>query len=62
MCQAAQHPHGGRLAGTVWANETENGSSLDCQGEVLHGTNIPETLAQAVEHNHWFAHRETLLR
>src|SRR5256885_13994296 len=62
MCQAAQHSHGGRFACTVWADETKDGSSLDCQGELLHGMNIPVTLAQVVEHDHRFAHAKTLLR
>src|SRR5256885_2398212 len=62
MCQAAQHSHGGRLAGAVWSNETKDGSSLDFKRKVLYGMDVTVTLAQAVEHNHWFAHCETLLR
>jgi hypothetical protein len=62
MSQAAQHPHCGCLAGAVWTEKTEDVSSLDLKGKILHGMNVTETLAQVVEHDHRFAHGETLLR
>jgi hypothetical protein len=32
------------------------------KGKILHGMNVAEALAQTVEHDHRFAHGETLLR
>jgi hypothetical protein len=62
MSQPAQHSHGGCLAGAVWAKKTEDASSLDLKGEILHSMDVTETLAQLVEHDHGFVHGETLLR
>jgi hypothetical protein len=62
MSQAAQHSHRGCLASAVWTEKTEDASSLDFKGEILHGMDVTETLAQVVEHDHRFAHGETLLR
>jgi hypothetical protein len=62
MRQAAQHSHGGGLPRSVWSEETEDCSGLDLKGKIPHGMHVPETLAQVLEHNHWFGHDETLLR
>ena len=62
MGQATQHPHRRGFARAIRAEKTKNRSRLDLKGKILHSMDVAETLAQTVEHNHRFAHVETLLR
>src|SRR5215469_13622157 len=62
MGQAAQHPHRRCFAGAIRAEKTKNRSRLDLKRKILHSVDAAETLAQMVEHDHRFAHVETLLR
>jgi hypothetical protein len=62
MGQPAQHSHRSRFAGSIWSEKTKDTSGLDLKGKIPHGMHVTETLAQLVEHNHRFAHCETLLR
>jgi hypothetical protein len=62
MRQATQHPHRRGFASAIRAEKTKDCARFDLKGKILHSMDVTETLAQMVEHDHRFAHDETLLR
>jgi hypothetical protein len=49
MREAAQHSHGGRFAGAIGPEKTEDRARFDCQREVLHGMDVTVAFAQMIK-------------
>jgi hypothetical protein len=52
-----QHPHGGRLAGSVGAQQRHDAADLDLEVEVLDGHKLAETLRQSLGLNRSICHK-----
>ena len=61
MRQPAQHPNRTRLAGAVGAEKSEDRSGCNGEGNLPHGLDVAETLAQLVEHDHRFIHLRNVI-
>ena len=62
MGQTAQHSNRGRFSRAIRPEKTKDCACFDLKGKIVHGMDVTEALAQMVEHDHRFAHDETLLR
>ena len=47
-----QDPHGGRLAGSVEAQQSDNLSPVDAEADPIHGQHRPEILGEVLDVDH----------
>ena len=52
--ETGQHPHGGRLAGPVWPQESDNLPALHIKGDIVHGRGATEALGQVLNMYHGY--------
>jgi hypothetical protein len=61
MRQPTQHSDRGRLACAISAEKSEDRSGCNREGNLPHGLDVAETLAQLVEHDHRFIHLRNVI-
>ena len=47
--KASDHAHGGGLAGSIWAKETQHVTPVDSKTHIVNGEQIAEALAETLD-------------